>query len=139
MTENSKAKKQTTSEKAAILATTKRGIAEEVTGVTLPPAPADRVRMVTWEGHEYAVDPTVMDDVEVLELLADMEEKPYLFAKFVRLILGDEPRKAEDGSPLPSQWESFKEDHKDANGRLTVTRLGEFMTVLNKELEALGN
>jgi hypothetical protein len=132
MTENSKKKAPalTVEEKAARVAAIQRarpGIAEEVTGVTLPPAPADRVRMVTWEGHEYAVDPAVMDDVAVLEILADMEEKPYLLVKMIRVLLGDE------------QWERFKENHKDESGRLTVTRVGEFMTILNKELEALGN
>jgi hypothetical protein len=129
MTENGKAKKQTASEKAAILASTKRGVAEELTGagVILPPPIPDRIRTVTWEGHEYSVDPTVMDDVVVMEILADMEEKPYLLVKFVHVLLGDE------------QWERFKEDHKDEQGRLTVTRLAEFMEILNKELEALGN
>lgn len=93
----------------------------------LPPAPADRIRRVLWEGQEYAIDPTAMDDVEVLEILAEMDDKPFLLVKFVKHLIGDE------------QWERLKEEHKDAAGRLTVTRLGDFMTLVNKELEALGN
>ena len=92
----------------------------------LPPAPADRIRMVTWEGHEYAVDPTVLDDIEVLEILSEMDDQPQLLAKLLKIILGD-------------QWEGFKANHKDERGRFTVTHVGEFMNVLNAEISALGN
>ena len=116
-------------------------LADEVTGtaVQLPPAPVDRVRMVTWEGHEYAVDPMAMDDVIFMEWLGDMDENPALVAKVVRRLLGDEPRKDEKGEPLPSQWQEFKENHKDEHGRIASQRIADFMDVLNKELTALGN
>lgn len=94
---------------------------------TLPPAPADRIRMVTWEDHEYAIDPAVMDDLVFMELLADMETKPYLVAKVVARILGEK------------QWERFKANHADAEGRIASSRVGEFFDILNAELSALGN
>lgn len=93
----------------------------------LPPAPADRIRMITWEGHEYAIDPRAMDDLAFMELLADMESKPYLIAKVVAHILG------------PEQWARFKVDHADDAGRIASERVGEFFDVLNGELSALGN
>lgn len=94
---------------------------------TLPSAPADRVRMVTWEGREYSIDPQIMDDLVFMELLADMETKPYLVAKLVAKILGEE------------QWEQFKTNHADDQGRIPSARVGEFFDALNAALVALGN
>ncbi len=125
MSENSKRKRETAGtpeQQAAVVKT----LQDAGIPAVLPPAPADRIRMVTWEGHEYSVDPTVLDDIEVLEILADMDEQPQLLAKLLKIILGD-------------QWEGFKQNHKDESGRLSVTRVGEFMNVLNAEITALGN
>ena len=129
VTENSKAKKKAAPVRDGLALEPEPSLARDVTGtgIVLPPAPADRIRRVLWEGQEYAVDPRLFDDVEMMEILADMEDKPFLLVKFVRLLLGDE------------QWAALKANHKGEDGRMTVERLGEFMAVLNKELEALGN
>lgn len=89
--------------------------------------PADRVRTVTWEDREYSIDPAALDDITFMELLSEMDTKPFYIAKVVAHMLGEE------------QWERFKREHADDNGRLSTSRVGEFFTVLNTELTALGN
>ena len=90
-------------------------------------APPDRVAMVSWEGHDYLIDPASMDDLVFMELLADMEAKPYLVAKVVAHILGAD------------QWARFKVDHADEAGRISGERVGAFFDVMNAALEPLGN
>ena len=66
---------------------------------SLPPPPADRIRTVEWEGFEYSVDPRRFDSLDLMELLGELDEKPFLIAKVVRYMLGDE------------QYEQFKKNH----------------------------
>ena len=106
---------------------------------TLPPPPADRIRTITWEGYEYSFDPRRMDDLEFMEIMGELEDKPYLIAKVIQYMLGAE------------QYAEFKANHSakvtlNDDGTetreetpITSTRLQDFMTKLDAAVSALGN
>ena len=79
---------------------------------------------IDFKGQSYAIDADVFTDVEVLELLADMQENNLLLPRAVRTILGDE------------QWAAFKAANRNEKGRVPVDLLGELFEVMDA---AVGN
>ena len=48
----------------------------------------------TRTGFEFEVDPAVLDDMELLDAIVEIEEKPFGVSKVLRMVLGDQQRKA---------------------------------------------
>lgn len=44
-------------------------------------------------GFEYEIDEEVLDNMELLDAIADADENPINMSKVVRMLLGDEQRK----------------------------------------------
>jgi hypothetical protein len=74
-----------------------------------------KLRVFEYEGREYNVSSSALDDVEILELLED--EK---YISVVRRILGKE------------QWETFKDSVREADGRVPSASLEGFLKVVMK-------
>ncbi|WP_460994393.1 hypothetical protein, partial [Sinomonas soli] len=76
---------------------------------------------VTWEGHEYTIDREALEDIEFIGYLQDNR-----FREAMPELLGAE------------QWDALRENHRSAKGRLTLTRIGEFLEEVHKQA-GLGN
>lgn len=53
---------------------------------------AKKEKKVTQSGFEYELDLTAMNDLEVLEMIADVEESPLILPKLLTKILGKAQR-----------------------------------------------
>ena len=76
---------------------------------------------VEWKGHEYTLTDDAKNDFEVLELLDDVESNPARFPKLLRALLG------------PEQFDTWKENSRGENGRVSTTDAGEFFRFLMGE------
>lgn len=84
----------------------------------------DKSIAVEFEGERYVISPEVVNDVELLEDLADLEEKSYLLPRVTRRMLGSE------------QWARFKDAARDDAGRVPAEKLEELFDLLN---DSMGN
>lgn len=48
----------------------------------------------TTSGFEFTVSETAMDNMELIEVMAEVEDNPLLFTKVVKLLLGEDQKKA---------------------------------------------
>lgn len=49
---------------------------------------------ITASGFEYSIDPSVMDNMELLDRIVEIDTNPLALSKVVGLVLGSEQRKA---------------------------------------------
>lgn len=70
----------------------------------------------TQTGFEFEIDTAKLDNYDLVEYLADMEENPLVVPKIVRLILGDK------------QAKSLKEHCREKDGRVPVEKVGSELT-----------
>lgn len=50
--------------------------------------------MKTSTGLEFVCDPSVYDDMELLDALCELQENPVVLPKVIRMMMGDEGKKA---------------------------------------------
>ncbi len=76
-----------------------------------------RKRKVKVQGVTVTVDPSALDDIEILESLYDMKsgENTFEVVPFLRKLFGDE-------------WKHIKDSIRDDNGRVTAERLESFLS-----------
>ena len=55
---------------------------------------AELLKGKTAAGFAYKVDPDVLNDVELMENLAELDSNPLLLPKVIRTVLGDAQKKA---------------------------------------------
>ena len=55
---------------------------------------AELLKGKTAAGFEYQVDPDTLNDMELMENLAEVDNNPLLLPKVVRAVLGDDQKKA---------------------------------------------
>lgn len=55
---------------------------------------AELVKGKTTAGFEYQVDPDALNDMELMESLAEVDANPLLLPKVIRAVLGDAQKKA---------------------------------------------
>lgn len=55
---------------------------------------AELLKGKTAAGFEYQVDPDTLNDMELMENLAEVDNNPLLLPKVVRAVLGDSQKKA---------------------------------------------
>lgn len=48
----------------------------------------------TKSGFEYSIDSNVMDNMELLDAVAEIDSNPLALSKVLKMVLGDEQRKA---------------------------------------------
>ena len=69
---------------------------------------------VTYNGIDYTIDRAIVDDVEFFELIGEMEEKPFLLTRVVKMLLGEK------------QYGEFKDANRDDAGRVSIDHLAKF-------------
>lgn len=92
---------------------------------------AEKVRVkkaiVDFEGTQYFVDKDAVNDLDVMEDLADIQADPEqnsaMMVRVIRKIVGRE------------QWNKFKDSQRNESGRVTGDNLEEF---INKIFKAVG-
>ncbi len=52
------------------------------------------IKGTTSTGFQFEVDPIIVQDMEWVDMIAEVEEKPYLVGKFVEKTIGKEQKKA---------------------------------------------
>lgn len=63
---------------------------EKKDDVITPPV-NDTVKDVEYEGYKFKFDSDIIDDIEIVELVAEIESgKPALIIKFIKLVLGED-------------------------------------------------
>lgn len=72
--------------------------------------------MRTSSGFEFELDPKRLDDMELIEALADLDKNPTGIPRVLRLILGD------DGK------DRLYEHCRDESGRVPASRVGAELT-----------
>lgn len=81
----------------------------------------------TESGFNYEIEEEELDDIELLELLADVGANPLLVPKIVTKVLGNDQKKA-------------LYDHvRDKNGRASTTRVSEEFTEILAGTKQLKN
>lgn len=80
---------------------------------------ADVKKGVTKSGFEYQINAELLNDMELLDAIAEMEDNPLNLSKVVRKVLGESQRKA-------------LYDHvRDESGKVTVDAVSEeFVEIL---------
>ena len=69
---------------------------------------ADMLKGKTKAGFEYQVDPDALNDMELMENLAEVDENPLKLPKVIRAVLGDAQKKA------------FYDHYRTENGKVPV-------------------
>lgn len=59
---------------------------------------------------EFEIDPAVMDDVDVIEMLGNVQTEPLAIVKLLKTILGEET------------YKTVKAHYVEKNGRMSVTK-----------------
>lgn len=72
--------------------------------------------MKTKSGFEFELDPAAMDNMELVEALADMEDNPAAMPRVLTLFLGMDQKK------------KLYEHVRDDSGRVSVTRVAAELT-----------
>ncbi len=76
-----------------------------------------------FEGHTYEIDPDVADDIELMELMADMEAgRPQLLPVVLRQLVGAD------------QWAAFKDRSRGKSGRVRNKTAVDFFTAADDAL-----
>lgn len=75
--------------------------------------------LVEYAGETYTIERDVVNDVELLELIADMTTNPILLSKVVRTILG------------VKQWAKFKDNNRNESGRVPAKHLHELFDAID--------
>lgn len=52
--------------------------------------------MKTRSGFEFDIDVAVLDDMELVDALAELEDNPLIFSKVITMILGDDKKRLYD-------------------------------------------
>lgn len=52
------------------------------------------IKGTTSTGFQFEVDPIIVQDMEWVDMIAEVEEKPYLVGKFIEKTIGKEQKKA---------------------------------------------
>lgn len=81
------------------------------------------VKGETKSGFKFVADDEAMDDIEFIELLAQVDETPTVLPKIAKTVLGDE------------QYETLKDHLRNKKGRVPVEA---FTTALEEIFEAAG-
>lgn len=55
---------------------------------------AELLKGKTAAGFEYQVDPDALNDMELMETIAEVDDNPLKLPKVIRLVLGDAQKKA---------------------------------------------
>lgn len=69
---------------------------------------AELLKGKTTAGFAYRVDPAVLNDMELMENLAEVDSNPLLLPKVIRTVLGDDQKKA------------FYDHYRTENGKVPV-------------------
>ena len=69
---------------------------------------AELLKGKTTTGFEFQVDPDDLNDMELVEKFAEVEENPLKLPKVITAVLGDDQKKA------------FYEHHRAKNGRIPI-------------------
>jgi len=69
---------------------------------------AELLKGKTTTGFEYQVNPDDLNDMELVENLAEVEENPLVLPRVIRAVLGDAQKKA------------FYDHHRAENGRVPI-------------------
>lgn len=78
----------------------------------------------TKTGFEFKVEEEVLNDYELLELFAEVDENPLIVPKLVRMILGEK------------QKDKLIDHVRDENGRASVDKIAqELESILNSSTE----
>lgn len=78
----------------------------------------------TSTGFKFKLDESVLNDYELLELIAEVEDNPAIITKIVKKVLGKETEK-------------LKDHVRDENGRVSTERMNEEITEIFKVTKAL--
>lgn len=52
------------------------------------------IKGTTSTGFQFEVDPIIVQDMEWVDMISEVEEKPYLIGKFIEKTIGKEQKKA---------------------------------------------
>jgi len=74
---------------------------------------------IDYGGVVYVIERAVVNDANLVDMIADMMDNPVLLPRVVRTMLG------------PEQWARFKTAASDKDGRLPLERLGELFQALD--------
>lgn len=89
--------------------------------------PRGKVRHVQVMGVDVDIDPSRLDDWELMETLYDLQADPegnaLKVVPFIRTLLGE------------TQYQTVKEQLRDSDGRITGSRMSEFMTGLFEHMD----
>lgn len=77
---------------------------------------------VKHSGVTYKIERDSMDDVELMESLADLETNPLLLGRIVRKIVGEE------------QWDKFLSANRNDKGRVPSGKLGELFQSIDESV-----
>ena len=69
---------------------------------------AELLKGKTTAGFAYRVDPAALNDMELMENLAEVDSNPLLLPKVIRTVLGDDQKKA------------FYDHYRTENGKVPV-------------------
>lgn len=101
--------------------------------VTAPEDVNGSQRQIEFKGCVYTIDPSRLDDFEFTEAIADArtsdDARVAVGVMMIRALLGTESEgKDDNGNPLPSQYDRWKTEQRNAHGgRLPNDVAGEFM------------
>lgn len=92
----------------------------------VPPA-TNTIKEVEYEGFKFKFDSDKIDDVEVVEMAAKIEEgKPALIIDFIKLLVGD------DG------YTAMKDYFVEKDGKFRLTTLTNIFEVIFKQFDPKG-
>lgn len=81
---------------------------------------AELLKGKTAAGFEYQVDPDALNDMELMENLAEVDETPLKLPKVIRAVLGDSQKKA------------FYDHYRNENGKVPVDAISDaFVEILS--------
>lgn len=83
--------------------------------------------IIVVKGVSFKVDPDLFEnDYELVELLNDIDEKPYKFPNYIKLLTGD-------------KYETVKDALRDDNGKITLTAMRDFADEFAQKVGDLKN
>lgn len=81
----------------------------------------------TNSGFEYEIDDGTLNNYELIEILAEIEEQPLLLPKLIKMILGEKQKNA------------LMEHIRDANGTVPVNLVNDELTQIIQSQKKLKN